>query len=370
MPDRFALHRLSRAWDLLRRWAEEGGVPAVGAVVGSADEVLPARLFGRQAPAADAPPVRDDAIFLIASPTKPIVGLAVLRLVEQGQVKLTDPVARYVPEFAAEGKRSITLAHCLTHTSGLPDMLPDNAELRARQAPLGEFLSRACGLKPDFAPGRGVQYQSLGFLMLGEVAHQVSGRQVGELLREEVFEPLGMTDTALGMPPSWEQLDSGAPRVERIAEVRLPGDAHSSVWNTAYWRKLGAPWGGLLSTPADLGRLCQHLLKIQRGEAGILRPVTLAAMTANQLERMPHVPEAARRCQPWGLGWRLNWPHDPQTFGDLLSPAAYGHWGATGTMVWIDPARDAFAVVLSTEPLDFERGRFAEFSNAVCAALA
>jgi len=65
----------------------------------------------------------------------------------------------------------------------------------------------------------------------------------------------------------------------------------------------------------------------------------------------------------------LNWPNDPQTFGDLLSPAAYGHWGATGTMVWIDPARRAFAVMLTTQPLDFERGKWAHFSNAVCAAL-
>src|SRR5687768_13240305 len=116
--------QLERGFRMLARAAEEDRVPAAGAVVGGADWASEPKLFGRQRVAADSPVVRPDALFLIASPTKPIVALAVMQLVEEGLVKLNDPVVRYLPDFAANGKRSITLAHCLTHTSGLPDMPP------------------------------------------------------------------------------------------------------------------------------------------------------------------------------------------------------------------------------------------------------
>ena len=92
-------------------------------------------------------------------------------------------------------------------------------------------------------------------------------------------------------------------------------------------------------------------------------------MTSNQLARMPEVPEIHRRCFPWGYGWQLEWPTHPTTFGALLSPSAYGHWGATGTMVWIDPERDAFCVVLSTQPVELGRRRLTQFTSAVCAAI-
>ncbi|MGE0610067.1 MAG: serine hydrolase domain-containing protein, partial [Pirellulales bacterium] len=318
--------------------------------------------------AADSPPVRDDAIFLIASPTKPVTALAMMLLVERGEIKLTDSIARYLPDFAGQGKRAISIAHCLTHTSGLPDMLPNNAELRAQSAPLDEFLRGVYQLKPDFAAGTRFQYQSMGSLVLSEVLHQVSGRRLADFLQDEIFTPLSMHDTVLGMPPEWEAAQGGESKQDRIAEVRLPGDAHSGVWNQAYWRRLGAPWGGLLSTPADWGKLCQHLLQIHAGQEGLLSRPTVVAMAANQFAQMPDMPEADRRCRPWGLGWRLNWPHDTQTFGDLLSPSAYGHWGATGTMVWIDPERDQFAVLLTTQPLTFNDSRHANFTNMVCAA--
>jgi CubicO group peptidase (beta-lactamase class C family) len=360
--------RFAAAWKLIERWSAEGRCPAVGAVVGSSRGQSEPHVYGRQSPTADAP-VRPDAIFLIASPTKPVTALAIMLLVERGEVRLSDPVCRYVPEFTGEGKESVTLAHCLTHTSGLPDMPPSNAELRARRAPLDDFLRATLDVKLDFFPGTGFQYQSMGSLMLAEVLHQAIGRRLPDFLREEVFEPLEMRDTALGMPADWERSNTGVTRADRIAEVRLPDDAHGGVWNTAYWRKLGVPWGGLLSTPADLGRLCRHLLQIHAGKEGLFSPATVAAMSQNQLATMPKVPESVRRCQPWGYGWRLNWPNHTDTFGDLLSPAAYGHWGATGTMVWIDPARDAFAVVLTTQPLDLATSRMACFSNAVCAAL-
>lgn len=371
---RFSAERLEIAWKLLDDWTREGHLPAAAGVAGSSRGALSPRFFGRQRIAAASPPLRDDALFLIASPTKPLLATAVMQLVEAGEIQLVDSVARYVPEFGNQGKRAITLAHCLTHTSGLPDLLPDNDALRVARAPLSEFLKRTCELKPDFRPGRNVQYQSLGYLLLAEVLARVTGRSAAKLLHERIFKPLEMCDTWLGLPA--ERGADGLPTVSpelrsrvaeiRLSQVRLSGASH---WNSDYWLSLGVPWGGLVSTPADLGKLAAHLLTIHRGAPGIVHTATLEAMTANQLARMPDVPEAHRRCFPWGYGWRMEWPAHPTTFGALLSPQAYGHWGATGTLVWIDPVRDAFAVVLSTQPLELGRRRLAQFTSAVCAAI-
>ena len=362
VADRFTPAGLERVWQLLADAVATDRTPAVSVVVGSSSGASEQRSFGRHRAAPESPPLRNDALFLIASPTKPIVAMAVMMLVEEGRLQLADPVSAYVPEFNSNGKRNITLLHCLTHTSGLPDMLPDNARLRGAQAPLSEFLARACELKPDFLPGFDVQYQSLGYLLLGEVVRRVSGRSVADVLAERVFAPLGMKNTSLGLDGQYERI----PEI-RVSGVQLSG---ASYWNEPYWRRLGVPWGGLFSDAADLGKLCRHLLEIHRGAAGVINRGTLEIMTANWFERMPDVPERHRRCFPWGLGWQLHWPAHATTFGDLLSRSAYGHWGSTGTMLWIDPQRDAFAVALSTEPLELGRRWLARFSSAVCAAIA
>jgi len=370
---RFDEPGLTRADDVARGWVERDEVAAVAYAVATSRELYPTRAFGRQSPEPDAPPLQSDAIFLIASPTKPITAIAVMMLVEAGLLKLADPIARYVPKFARHGKRRITLMHALTHTSGLPDMLPENAALRAQQAPLEEFTERVCALKPDFDAGHKVQYQSMGVLMLAEVVQCVAGTSLGELLESRVFGPLAMHDTVLGMTPAWEQPGpSGEPaKKSRIAVVRAAAaDAeYGGVWNSDYWRRLGAPWGGLLSTAADLTKLGQHLLTIHRGAEGIVRLATLEAMTRNWLAMMPKVPRVDRRCHPWGLGWQLNWPTHRTTFSDLLSPLAYGHWGATGTVVWIDPTRDACAVALTTQPLESGRRRLSNLNNALLGAV-
>jgi CubicO group peptidase (beta-lactamase class C family) len=91
-------------------------------------------------------------------------------------------------------------------------------------------------------------------------------------------------------------------------------------------------------------------------------------MTSNQLAAMPEVPEDDRRCRPWGLGWRLNWPGQPASFGDLLGPRSYGHWGATGTLCWMDPDAEAFFILFTTQPLEQDGRLYARLSNAVAAA--
>jgi CubicO group peptidase (beta-lactamase class C family) len=320
--------------------------------------------------AADSPTLRDDSLFLVASITKPIVAAGVMLLVEQGQVSLDTRVEKLIPEFARNGVHQTTLRHLLTHTSGLPDQLPENAELRASRAPLSRFVAGACRVDLSFAPGKGVQYQSTGYALLGEVIERVSGRSCAAFLRDEVFAPLQMRDTELGAPQSW--FAGTPPVIDRVPEIHVPPDQYLSTWgwNSEYWRRLGAPWGGVLSTTADIARFAWCWLNAGRGPRGsVWSPATIAASSRNQLHAFAELPEAERRTRGWGFGWRLSWPGHSACLGDLLSPEAYGHWGATGTVLWIDPTLDLFAVVLTTEPAACHNGVLTRLSNLIAAAV-
>lgn len=367
--------RCSR-WDrvpaLARSWCDEARVPALALIAGNSTETLGPEFFGRQcAEAPGGPPLRDDAMFLIASITKPVVATGVMLLIERGQLSLGDRVTEFIPEFGKHGKYGVEIRHLLTHTSGLPDMLPNNRELRAAHAPLSTFVAETCNTPLSFPPGRAVQYQSMGYAILGEIIQRISGHSCAEFLNRELFRPLGMHDTALGAPESWFAGES--PNVQRIAEVRLPPEQQDAAdwnWNSRYWRTLGAPWGGLLTTPADLAKFCRMMLHGGRAPAGqLLSSAGIAAATRNQLAAMRDVPESEIRCRPWGLGWRLNWPAHSANFGDLLGPRTYGHWGATGTVLWIDPDQDLFAVILTTQPQEPDGPHLARLSNAIAAAL-
>ncbi len=179
--------RFQRALDLAGGWCDAGAVPSLGLLIGRADRMSPAILFGRQTAEADAPPIREDAIFLIASITKPIVAMGAMLLVERGQILLNDRVSDVIPDFAQSHKIAITIRHLLTHTSGLPDMLPNNRQLRAAHAPLSTFVEDTCAVQTAFPAGRGVQYQSMGFAVLGEIIGRVSGMPCAGVSAARVF---------------------------------------------------------------------------------------------------------------------------------------------------------------------------------------
>jgi CubicO group peptidase (beta-lactamase class C family) len=319
--------------------------------------------FGRMRPEAEAQPLRSDALFLVASITKPVTVTAVMMLVERGLLALEDRVATYVPKFGQNGKGEVQVRHLMTHTSGLPDMLPANDELRAAHEPLATFIDEICRLPLLFAPGTKVSYQSMGIAMLAEVVHRITGQTLREFLHKEIFEPLGMQDTSLG----WE-----LEKKNRIAAVRISAEEKETDWNwnTPYWLGFGAPWGGLITSLPDFACFCQMMLGGGvLGDVRLLGPATVRAMTTNQFTGMPLVPDEERRCRAWSLGWRLNWPAHSANFGDLLGPRSYGHWGATGTLCWIDPDAEAFCLLFTTQPQGDEGRLLARISNMVAAAM-
>lgn len=352
--------RIERVWNLLRDWNTEGHCRAISAETGSADGDTYSFALGQLA-ADDETAVTGDTIFLIASPTKPFVATAIMMLVEQGHLQLDHFVTRYLPEFRGHGKEATRLVHLLTHTSGLPDMLPNNVELRKQHAPLSEYMKHVYDVEPVAKPGTQVHYQSMGILTLAIILEKVTGASLPDYLAEKIFKPIEMESTALGIPDTWAK--SGHMSRMAWSQVEDRPEATDWGWNSMYWRKLGAPWGGLLSTAPDFGHFCRHLLQIHQGLDGIIAPATLRAMTTNQLTCLADLPDSTIRTMPWGLGWQMNWPGHPRGFGSLLPAASYGHWGATGTMVWLDPTRGVYGVVLTTEPIDMENRRQIAFGN-------
>lgn len=354
--------RLDDAYRLLARWTDGPARAMSGAaiLVGREGKMVAPRFFGRQGPEPDAEPIRADASFLLASITKPITYLAGLMLLERGLLNLNDPVRRYIPDFAAHHKEDIRVLHLYTHTSGMPDMLPNNLELRQRHAPLDVFIRAAVrDTVPLFAAGTNLRYQSMGTLVVAELVQRLSGMTIRDYLRREIFDPLGLRATALGSP--------GLERA-RLVRVDVPRQQEGKDynWNSTYWQEFGAPWGGMFSSPEDLAVLCQLMLNGGSYEGvRLLSSATVERMTTNRLAELPELPEPIRRTQPWGLGWRMNHPGQPDSWSDLLGNHVFGHAGATGTIAWIDPQRHGFCIILTTKR---DSPRMVSLSNVIASA--
>jgi CubicO group peptidase (beta-lactamase class C family) len=265
-----------------------------------------------------------DAVFLIASITKPMTVSALMILTDRKEVSLTDPVQRFIPEFRGDGRERVLVRHLLTHTSGLPDMLPENEALRKRHAPLADFVAATCRTPLLFTPGTDLRYQSMGILLAAEIVSRITSASFPAFVREHVFLPLGMRSTSLGL---------GGRTISQtmLCQVDQVSDWD---WNSPYWRNLASPWGGAHSTVGDLDKL---LLYFARPDQRVLKPRTASAMIANQTAGLK---------LRWGLGWMLN----NGQFGKGCSPEVFGHSGSTGTMCWMDPKNDLSFALLTTKP--------------------
>ena len=356
--------RLEVAWRLLKRWTDAGDVPGAAIVVGRRGKIVEPQFFGRQGPEKNAEKIRRDGMFLLASITKPIVYMGALKLVERGELVLTDPVTRYIPDFAAHHKETMRVHHLFTHTSGMPDMLENNKELRAAKAPLAKFIHGAIyDAKPLFQPaGTGLSYQSMGTLIVAELVQRITKKKIADYVKEEILSPLGLKSTGLG--------SKGFPR-ERLVRVETPAyQAKSDFgWNSRYWQELGVPWGGMFSAPEDLAVICQCMLNYGEHDGTRLLSRAMVEMaTTNRLDDYPKLAEPLRRTQPWGLGWRLNHPGQPDSWSDLLDRSVFGHTGATGTTVWMDRRREGFAVLLTTAIRSKAPWRLVRLSNIIASS--
>jgi len=346
---------LERAAGHLEQAVDAGDTTAAAFLVARHRTIVLSRGYGHLRPEAGAPPVEPESAFLLASITKPVTALAAMRLVDAGLLSLDDPVSLHIPEYRGRERDMVRVRHLLCHTSGMPDMLPHNVALRRAHAPLSEFVRGAIHTPLLFEPGTAFRYQSKGILLAAEIVERLTGRRLRDFERDEIFQPLGMTQSALGLGHlKLEDLVWCGTSMDETADGRRWGA------NTPYWRDMGCPWGGMHSTVGDLALLLQTVLDggVWGGHR-LLSPAAVTAMTSDW-----NGPLHA----PWGLGWALRDSPVWSFFGELVSPGTFGHVGATGTVAWADPERQLICVILTNQMV---RGGhlLRRVSNAVAAAV-
>jgi len=321
--------RFAEIGDIVREEIDAGHIPGAVVLIGERGRVAYLGAFGAQSVIPRPMPMRSNAIFDLASLTKVITATAVMQLVESGRLALDRPVAEYWPEFAAAGKEAITIEQLLTHTSGLrPDL--DLAGPWTGETGAIEWIIAERPLEP---PGSEFIYSDIGFIVLGELVHRVSGEPLDVYARRHIFRPLGMTDT--GFRPS------ASNRARIVPTDRQEGSLRWGVVQdpTAFRMSGVAGHAGVFSTAGDLAKFAEMLLaRGSRHGVRILRPETVARMTAAVT-----LPGGARR----SLGWDIGSPYSAG-IDTSFEAGAYGHTGYTGTLLWVDPARGGFLVILAS----------------------
>jgi CubicO group peptidase (beta-lactamase class C family) len=339
----FDMQRIERAGAIADEAVRSGSHPCALVAVANSTETIWTHL----APGADE--VGRNSIFLLASITKPIIATAIMRLVEEGRLLLRLPVAHYIPEFGAYGKQHVTTWHLLTHTSGIEEARWLE-ELHSQDLTAADYLDAACRSYLHFEPGTRCEYCSLSFSLLGELISRLGGQPYPNYLREQIFTPLAMRDTA------FRPLDT-----RRAAPVYDIGEPEA----LERFCKLEVPGGGLWSSADDLIAFGQAFLGGgRRGGYRLLGPAALELMTNNHTPGMVELIDGRPQPFNYGLGWGK-----PHSDGHVLaSPRAYGHGGVTGTYLWIDPAWNMVCVFL-TNRWGLETDTARRVLNAVYGAL-
>jgi beta-lactamase class C len=305
-------------------------------------------------------PLSADALFPIASITKLATALAALRLVAAGELALDDALASYLPD-AAAAREGVTIRTLLCHTAGLPgDVAPGSAPYTADLD--WPALARACLQTPQQAPaGTRVGYSNLSSGLLAVVVERVTGQVFRSAVPELVLDPLGIEGylgTEPPRPPAWLAGDMG----EHTGTELEP-------YNSAFWRTLALPWGGLVTTA--VGAL--DLARAFAGHpAGFLPPSLLEEATRDQTGGLGggfigfmEWP----RC-PWGLGPELRGDKHPSFAPREASPASFGHGGASGCLAYVDPVAGVAWSMLGAPSNPRLWGTWPEIGRAVLATAA
>ncbi len=333
--------------------------------------------------------MRDDAIFRMASMSKPVTGVAILMMLEEGKLRLEDPVSKFIPEFTnttvamltdpnaepsrdpdiyrTPASREITVRDLLTHTSGLASS-GIASRTTARMAPrstsadLASYIPTLGAVPLDFQPGTKWQYSLLaGIETLGRIVEVTSGMSFDQFLQERLFGPLQMNDTSFVVP------DDKLPRLvtlyERTEEGQLVRQDETPSWLDT--ETLFSGGGGLYSTTSDYMRFAQMLLN--RGELDgerILGTRTVELMASNHVGEL--YGPAANRAEGLGFGLTVEVVLDPVLANTRRGQGSFSWGGAFGTYFWVDPYNDLVGVMMIQTPNGDLR---TDFINAVIQAI-
>lgn len=306
-------------------------IPGAVLWVGHKGAVVHRKAYGFRALTPRREPMTLETIFDAASLTKVVATTsAVMKLFEEGKLRLNDRVTRYLPEFQG-GKSDVTVRDLLTHFSGLrPDL-----DLEPAWSGYETGIQKALVDAPVAPPGARFIYSDINFLLLGEIVRRLSGKPLDEYCRDVLFRPLGMRDTMFRPP---ERLRPRIAPTEILPGQRLPlrGVVHDP---TARFMGGVAGHAGMFTTAADLARFAGMMLAGgRRGRVRIFSATTLEKFTTPQSP--PHQPVLR------GLGWDIDSPYAGNR-GELFPLGSYGHTGFTGTSLWIDPATQTYVILLA-----------------------
>jgi CubicO group peptidase (beta-lactamase class C family) len=272
-----------------------------------------------------------DTIFDAASLTKVVATTpALMKLFEEGKLRLNDRVTQYLPEFRG-GKSRITVRNLLTHFSGLrPDL-----DLKPVWSGYRTGIDKALVDEPVAPPGVRFTYSDINFILLGEIVQKLSGTTLPEYVRVNIFEPLGMKDTMFQPPPRLRRRIAPT-GLDRRKRRPLRGIVHDP---TSRYMGGVAGHAGIFTTAEDLSRFAEMMLSLgRRGDVRIFSPLTVRKFTTPQSP--PDQPVLR------GLGWDIDSPYSGNR-GGLFPVGSYGHTGFTGTSLWIDPSTQSYVILLT-----------------------
>jgi len=310
---------------------QDGLIPGAVLVIGHDGQVVYRKSYGERSLIPAREPMTVDTIFDAASLTKVVATTSsVMKLFEQGKIRLDDPVTKYLPEFQ-EGHSPITIRNLMTHFSGLrPDL-----DLKPAWSGYETGIHRALIDKPAGPPGVRFVYSDINFILMGEIVRRLSGQMLSDFARANIFEPLGMKDS-LFLPP--------ASLRPRIAPTEIDPTTGRPLWGVVHddtSRYMGGVAGhaGLFTTADDLAKFAQMLL--DHGQANgtrLFSPLTIEKFTT------PESPADQPILR--GLGWDIDSPYSSNR-GDLFPIGSFGHTGFTGTSMWMDPVSRSYVILLT-----------------------
>lgn len=316
---------------IINEAVRSGLIPGAVLVVGHNGQVVYRNAYGSRALVPRREPMTIDTIFDAASLTKVVATTpCVMKLFEQGKIRLDDPVTKYLPEFQG-GKSDITVRLLMTHFSGLP---PD-LSLKPRWSGYETGIQKALTTTPMNPPGARFVYSDINFLLMGEIVRRLSGETLPQFAHEQIFAPLGMSDTEFQPPASLRA---------RIAPTEIDADTGQPLRGVVHdptSRYMGGVAGhaGVYTTGGDLAKYAEMLLGMgQSNGVRVLEPATVKKFTE----------PASPADQPIlrALGWDMDSPLSSNR-GELYPIGSYGHTGYTGTEMWMDPTSNSFVILLT-----------------------
>jgi uncharacterized protein YbbC (DUF1343 family)/CubicO group peptidase (beta-lactamase class C family) len=350
--------RLARIDEIVNAAIRDEKLPGAVVLVWHRGAIAYQKAFGSRASQPVREPMTLDTVFDLASLTKVVATTpSVMRLVEEGRLRLNDPVVSYIPEFARQGKQTITIRHLLTHVSGLRADL----DLEPEWVGYERAMALAADERPLAKPGEQFVYSDINFLVLGEILTRVTGQRLDEFARTRIFAPLGMRETTFNPPTSlapriaptewctpygWPcgvavgYSGGSRPLSSPAFSSPTPGWLRGNVHDPTA-RRMGGVAGhaGLFSTASDLAVFCEMLLSGgSRGGVRILAPLTVELMTS--------VATPDGMADSRGLGWDVDSRYSSNR-GELFPVGSFGHTGFTGTSLWLDARSETFVIFLS-----------------------